>query len=149
MAQYVIILPNGEKVVTPEQMSRTMFCPECAQHECPQIDDSVLLYQTDTKRRFLARINENSETKYWGYTPHWITDIVIDIDKQEAIYTKVCGVNGCGHFLEERELEENIGKIQWDTIIQNPIRETMSLNHFIAFINFKDPTFYVGIQKQP
>jgi hypothetical protein len=147
MAQYVIIIPNGEKVVIPEQMSRTMFCPECAQHKCPQIGDSVLLYQTNAKRKFLARVNENSEIKHWGYTPHWITDIVIDGDKQEAIYTKVCGVNGCGHFLKERKLEENNGKIQWDTIIKNAIRESMELKHFIAFVDYKDPTYYVGIQK--
>jgi hypothetical protein len=149
MPIYKLILPNGNKIITPEQMSRTMFCPKCAESQCPKIDDSVLLYQTNRMRQSFSAVIENSEIEHWGYTPHWITDIIIDIEKQEAIYTKVCGVNGCGHSLEAREPEENTGKIIWDTVIQNSIRDTMPLNDFVAFINFKDPMYYVGIQKQP
>lgn len=145
MVRYEITLPNKETLITPKQMSRTMFCMDCAEAKAPQIDDEVLLYKTNSEKKIFSKIREEASVGYWGYTPHLIEDIVIDRTSNIVTYTKTCGMFGCGYSIVEMVTENNPEENQKEIIVLNSTKGAMELADFIAFINFKDPSFYVRV----
>ncbi|MCD8507916.1 MAG: hypothetical protein LRY42_00740 [Candidatus Pacebacteria bacterium] len=118
-----------------------MFCPSCAARRAPLKGDRVLLYHADEKQHYIHSIKKDH--RYFGFTPHLITDIVKEHFVNGCIisFSAVCCIENCGVIFTKTEkdpFQYHWHKIHQKQCYMNPYR-------FISFASIKFYDLYVYI----
>lgn len=80
-------------------ITRTAYCPQCAQLSRPLSGDFFLLHGRDSKTYRVEQCDHHVSGKVVGYTPHLFTKL--KVDNGMVVVQKVCAMNGCGVVLYE------------------------------------------------
>ena len=128
------------KLYREKIFTRTMYCEKCAQNQMPRVGNIAMVYGQTSNRYYPLTIKRNSEVKEYGFTPHIISSPKMDwIDDVECVtFYKCCAMNGCG--IRLRFFPE-FGMYDHYFVDNQP--DYLHIDDYLAFINNKDPYFYV------
>jgi succinate dehydrogenase/fumarate reductase-like Fe-S protein len=106
-----------------------------------KINNVVIVFGQSSQRYRPFSIKKDSKVEEYGFTPHLITiDCLQYINNQEVVvFTKKCGMNGCGVDIQFTNTEKSMYRI-WDI---NEDFDWMSLKTFYELTHFKDSDYYV------
>lgn len=143
-----IILKIGDReIVVPEQMSRIMYCQECARQGRPSLENQIALFCGSRKQERLFDVKELSAEGESGFTPHLITGIELLAKEGKPYFSfmATCGVAGCGHeTLYRKKRQGGLGfdfkrEVIWTTHTEMPLKR------FIGLLQYKQPEIYLDL----
>lgn len=126
----------------PSEMTRTMYCPKCAQNQMPDIGNFVYLLGTTSRTGYVFSVKRDNMVNEFGFTPHIISQPNIILNKEGKIivrFYRTCCMHACGMFINFKPFSNS-----YVVDILNRGQAELPLNEFIALINYKDHSYYLG-----
>lgn len=117
-------------------ITRLGYCEKCAKKHMPKKGQTFIAYGRSTDGYKYKKATKNGVV---GLTPHLYETTTIRNDKRKVRFRRICCMEGCGSFKEERfgKILLYIDELKWSKTME------MEIDNWNALLNFKDTGYRI------